>query len=343
METITHFVSIKLKNEALSNINITSRTWKSLTLGYPCSNPHKCDAYILDIRPGKYRFECWGSRGGASHNSQSGYGGYTSGKIVFHKSKRLYVYVGNPGYFNAMKNLENNHNYAYSGGATDVRLVSGAKWWDISSLISRIMVAAGGGGSEWHASVGGNAGGLEGGESVSATTNSGTETYRDHCPGAKQASGSECTPFQNNGKTYKPSSGEFGGSIDPTQSLDSKDYGGMGGGGYYGGTSYPYAFAGSGGSSFISGHDGCDAVENNIETIKHTHQSIHYSGLYFTHTEMIKGSEQMPLPNSNSKGTFFDSGYFRITLLDLVTSAEKVHHILYHVIITLTCSNSDCC
>ena len=48
-----------------------------------------------------------------------------------------------------------------------------------------------------------------------------------------------------------------------------------------------------GGSSFISGHNGCDAIkEESIENnIIHTGQSVHYSGLYFTDTVMIDGEE----------------------------------------------------
>ncbi len=44
-----------------------------------------------------------------------------------------------------------------------------------------------------------------------------------------------------------------------------------------------------GGSSFISGHEGCDAIkeESTENNIIHTGQSIHYSGLYFTNTLMI--------------------------------------------------------
>mgnify|MGYP003762511417 CR=1 FL=1 len=49
------------------------------------------------------------------------------------------------------------------GGATDVRLVSTEEWYDNVSQISRIMVAAGGGGAEWAGFKGGNGGEIVGG------------------------------------------------------------------------------------------------------------------------------------------------------------------------------------
>ena len=327
MGLIQQFVAISLQDPTISSINITHLEYKSLTLGYPCSNKHICSAYIIDVQPGKYRFECWGSRGTGTHNLQAGYGGYTSGDIVFHSPKRLFVYVGNPGYFNALKYLEVQKNEGHPGGATDVRLEMGNKWWDMPGLISRIMVAGGGGGCEFHASVGGNAGGINGGQSLSGTSNIGDTTFKEPCPGAKQTSGAQCPSYTINQKTYKPTPGEFGASLDPTSSLTIKDYGGIGGGGYYGGTSYPYAFAGSGGSSFISGHKGCNSVENNADKITHTGSSIHYSGIFFTNTKMIEGSKSMPLPTSSSNGIYFGSGSFRITLLAAFTKRAMPHQL----------------
>ena len=48
---------------------------------------------------------------------------------------------------------------------------------------------------------------------------------------------------------------------------------------------------GADGSSFISGHNGCDAIkeESTENNIIHTGQSVHYSGMYFTDTVMIDG------------------------------------------------------
>lgn len=86
-----------------------------------------------------------------------------------------------------------------------------------------------------------------------------------------------------------------------------------------------------GGSSFISGHEGCDAIkEERIENnIIHTGQSIHYSGLYFTNTLMIDGEgyrwtdkkeEQIGTPSHSDNSIIMgnsENGYARITLVSI--------------------------
>ena len=180
-----------------------------------------------------------------------------------------------------------------------IKLIVTKNWYVTESLISRIMVAGAGGGAEWAASIGGNGGGLIGGNS----------TYTDPdfytiCQGATQTSG------------------------------------GTGGGGYYGGTTYDYTFAGSGGSSFISGHEGCNAVENNVNEIIHTGQPNHYSGYVFQNTKMIDGNQTMPLIDSLTEEGIHDGfGAFRITILyspypiTTETIAYIMNVIFYSVII----------
>ena len=316
---IKNYVKISLQDNSISKMNVTV-TSRSFVLHYPCEDTSKCTPYVLDIKPGKYRFECWGSRGGQSHDSIPGYGGYVSGQIKIRKDTRFFVYIGATGYFNAI-NSSYPPGVATSGGATDVRIKTSDNWWDISSLISRIMVAGGGGGSEWEQSRGGHGGGLHGGSSLSSTRNVSEELIV--CEGASQTSGSKCPIIEN----HQPIPGIFGRSIDPLMVTSIKDPGGMGGGGYYGGTSYPFAFAGSGGSSFISGHEGCNAVKyNDDNTIMHTGQSIHYSGINFTKTVMIQGNNAMPIPTSKNVGFHYDYGAFRITLLESPTKRQKSRH-----------------
>ena len=64
-----------------------------------------------------------------------------------------------------------------------------------------------------------------------------------------------------------------------------------GGNGYYPAGAAACTNGSGGGSSFISGHDGCDAINKNstFGNIIHTGQSIHYSGYQFTNTIMIDG------------------------------------------------------
>ena len=321
MKMIKNFVKISLKDSSKGQIKETIQTRKSIVLNYPCSDSSDCTPYILDVSKGVYKFESWGSKGGEwakdeNNKSTPGLGGYTAGTLFVSKSTKFFVYIGNIGFFNAIKELKSDNSYIYStpGGATDVSLNYSENWWDNYSLISRIMVAAGGGGAEWTASIGGNGGGLTGGESISAKHASDSEVYEKHCPGATQTSGSECISFGS----YSSFRGEFGsaGKTEPFMDQLGEDYGGFGGGGYYGGTSYTYAYAGSGGSSFISGHKGCDAVKEQTESIEHTGQPNHYSGFVFTNTKMISGNETMPLPTSPTKeGIHSGKGAFRITLI----------------------------
>ena len=281
---------------------------KFILLKYPCDVSTTCQPYELKISPGAYKFECWGAKGKMwqerTDRSFPGLGAYTKGNIIFEKNTILYIYVGATGLFNSVN--RNNNGY-FGGGATDVRLTKTNNWYDMESLISRIMVAAGGGGAEWNNSIGGNGGELEGGSSKPTYYNG--EYFQFTCAGATQTQGSDCNTCQES-IAHK---GTFGmaGNIGY-----SSDAGGQGGGGYYGGTSYNKSYAGSGGSSFISGHPGCDAVKDNAEYIEHTGHPFHYSSLVFTGTQMIGGNKTMPLPDG-SVGIFSEfDGAFRISLIE---------------------------
>ena len=103
-----------------------------------------------------------------------------------------------------------------------------------------------------------------------------------------------------------------------------------GGSGYYGGAPGDHS-GGAGGSSFISGHNGCDAVaESSTSTnIIHTGQSIHYSNYKFTNTTMIDGEgyswttekgSQTGMPTHDGTGTMTGNkgaGYAKITLIEM--------------------------
>ncbi len=84
-----------------------------------------------------------------------------------------------------------------------------------------------------------------------------------------------------------------------TKKGDGYSGGGPGGKGYYdGGEGFYYKSgsdliknSGGGGSSFISGHIGCDALD---EKGIHTGQPYHYSGLYFKETSIGVHQERLP-------------------------------------------------
>ena len=235
---------------------------------------------------GKYKIELWGAQGGGDGSFIGGKGAYTSGEIDLSKNTELYVYVGqydggfnNGGYTRWYEWLTNSGYFYAGGGATDVRLKSGS--WDLfDGLKSRIMVAAGGGGAVTYYTYqhGGSGGGLIGydGAFVGADGRNAT--------GGTQTSGGEIG-IVSLGNAY------FGKAFyDTVRGLHS-----IGGSGYYAGGSGSHGAntigSGAGGSSYISGHNGCNSIaELSTESlITHTGNSIHYSGYGFTNTKMIDG------------------------------------------------------
>ncbi|HBE8777360.1 TPA: hypothetical protein KM469_003572 [Clostridioides difficile] len=190
----------------------------------------------VTLKPGRYKFECWGARGGASGTPFEsgfyyGYGGYCSGELTLKKETTLYLYVGLDG----RKGYPfNGGGYAAScsgGGATDIRLVGGT-WDNEQSLLSRIIVAGGGGGC-YDAYDGGGGGGLKGGigrgwngrPTFGGTQYEGGRSIPDDgsCDGlfGKGATPSKPSPYTGGG------GGWYGGAC-----ADSSKYGSGGGSGY---------------------------------------------------------------------------------------------------------------
>ena len=256
---------------------------------------------------GIYKVELWGAEGGSDYSGvMASLGSYVSGNIILKAQTRLYVYVGESPRYGSMSCYDTNPNTAFNsshygscavgGGATDVRIVLGNDWDDFKSLKSRIMVAGAGGGGIYVGS-GGAGGGLIGYSGIGFNS---TVKYSIGIGGSQKSS-------------------YFAKSLRATT---------IGGGGYYAGNPGYGANAG-GGSSFISGHNGCDAIkeESTEDNIIHTGQSIHYSGLYFTNTVMIDGEGYkwtdkkegyvgMPSHSDNSTITGNSgNGYARITLV----------------------------
>ena len=224
---------------------------------------------------GLYQIELWGAGGGiaptATNTSQS-LGGYAKGTIELTENQKLYVYVGEKPSYTSSDCYEDNPNNAFNasiygsctggGGATDIRLTNG-NWYNFDSLKSRIMVASGAGGIHYSGGQNGDAGGLIGYDGE-GTAVPGTG-YNPHVG----IGGSQTNLYFGNDLSHSTTSG---------------------GGGYYTGSG-GYAANAGGGSSFISGHDGCDAITENSteENIVHTKTSFHYSGLSFTNTQIIDG------------------------------------------------------
>lgn len=247
---------------------------------------------------GNYIVELWGASG-----EKNAYGAYTKGVISLTKGEKLYIYTGQAastaGSATAFNNGTGSSGGWNGGGATDIRLTGGA-WNNFASLKSRIMVAGAGGSG----TTPGAAGGLTGYSGKG--TAGGTQT-------------------------------KFGSSSYTASSFGIANGGCTGGNGYYPGGGSACATGAGGGSSFISGHDGSNAIaESSVSgKIVHTGQSIHYSGYKFTDTLMIDGmgyewtsTKQGLMLMPNPKGGTFASGigysgngYARITpLTDEITN-----------------------
>lgn len=279
---------------------------------------------------GNYKIELWGASGGDvdidSVNYQGGLGGYTSGIINLTENQALYVYVGGSassyagGYNGGASGGQGaDGKYTGGGGATDIRLVNGL-WNDFGSLKSRIMVAAGGAGTGFYYGniiKGGEGGGISGyGGEISSCN---ADYIHNLATGGNNLTGGMGVD----------GTGYFGYSKKDMQ----LQYGTGGGSGYYGGgvggDTHCNVSSGAGGSSFISGHNGCDAIkkESTEDNIIHTGGSIHYSGYYFIDTIMIDGKgykwtdkkEEYVGMSSHDGSTKivgnYGNGYARITLL----------------------------
>ena len=273
---------------------------------------------------GVYKIELWGAAGGknlvdnaytSSYSKYGGNGAYTSGNIVLNEGEKLYVYVGCKGKdgkkstivaggYNGGGRGDYDHSddeaSASGGGASDVRLVSG-EWNDFDSLKSRIMVAGGGGGAS-DGLAGGYAGTLKGQDTT-------------YSKGGSQTTG------------YKFGIGQDGVYVDSNVDVAG------GGGGYFGGYSNSsgsantYKTAGAGGSSFVSGCNGCVAISNESieDDIIFLNSNIHYSNYKFENIIMKSGNEEMPDYGSDKTITGNSSnGYAKISLVKKINYFTKI-------------------
>ena len=251
---------------------------------------------------GTYKIECWGARGGGNSSDEHGNGAYTEGLINLSKGGELYLYVGSRGTSGESTGIYSSdgtfnggggytgysdYNCATGGGATDIRLISG-NWNDFNSLKSRIMVAAGAGGII----VGGNSNGgtLNSSDVITNYTDAAYTTADSNVSGSSQTSGYSLGIGQTSTRAG-------------------------GGGGYYSGKAVQ--LSGAGGSSFISGYPGCNAISKSSTStnIIHTGSPNHYSGYVFTNMEMIAGDSSMPSPAGGTETGHSGNGYARITFV----------------------------
>lgn len=170
------------------------------------------------------------------------------------------------------------------------------------------MVAAGGGGSDCYSA--GDGGALE------STTYGNDDHPVQYLPGGANqthpGTGGKCNGYSQG----YPGAFGVGGRGYCYTFTENCDSAGSGGGGYFGGGGIASVGGGTGGSSFISGYEGCDAISK--ETDAPTGQPVHYSGLMFSLGRMFAGFEEMPSFNNIENATQIGNtghGFARITYL----------------------------
>ena len=225
---------------------------------------------------GTYKIELWGASGAIPDSQDyisNSLGSYTNGIIESNKDDNYYIYIGQSGDHNNQVTYNGGGaggytNGASGGGATDIRISNG-EWNNVNSLITRIMVAAGGGGSGVYNYSGQNSssGGLIGYKGNYYAGHGDRSAYGS---GGTQISGGAAgnNIYSATGTNYAGSFG-IGGS---SYSTSSSGGAAGGGGGWYGGGAGGGCQAGGaghgggGGSSYISGHTGCVAVTSLSDT-----------------------------------------------------------------------------
>ena len=272
-------------------------------LGTEDSNPdgykYNASYYAYEVpTTGTYKIELWGAQGGSIDGVDGGFGAYTSGNIHLTAGEKLYFYVGSQGAYGkagynggAVPNIGTG-----GGGATDVRYFSSTptsddlKWNSFNGLKSRIMVAAGGGGAVRTGAKGAGAGGLNG--YIGTNDGWGCDLSYNTTAATQTAAGLTLNHESSN------SGFGYAGYRTPAGGYENGNGGQAtgGGGGYYGGASacghgYSCLFSANGGSSFISGYTGCNAISSSStsDNIVHTGTPNHYSGKVFTNAVMIDG------------------------------------------------------
>ena len=289
---------------------------------------YKNSPYSYYFKAGFYLFELWGASGGGS---DPGYGAYVSGILKLETRTKLFIFTGQKGVngkSTAFNGGGRGHIYGGSGGgSTDVR-IKGGKWDDFESLKSRIIVAGAGGGSQpiHYRSKGGDAGIFEGNEGSYNSTRGFTVTL---AKGGSQIKGGIAGQSRDNG-----CDGEFGIGGNSAENGNSNG----GGSGYFGGgggaTTDDTVGSGAGGSSFVSGLEGCKPVleSSTKDDMKFSSLPFHYSGLVFMNISYKDGS--MTRWDNNGKVDIT----LLLNLRDKFFTCKKqnvgIHNILFFLMVT---------
>ena len=251
---------------------------------------------------GTYKLEVWGAQGYTINSYMGGYGGYSTGKIIFSKNQEIYLFVGEKGkgglanntryssYPNSLNAIAgDNVSYIGSGGGSTHIALENSLISQITKLEKLIIVSGGGGASTWTSGnywsgTGGSGGGFKG--------NSGQSNISNFLPGGGGTQNSGGNSGSNG------TAGNFG------LSELTNPSGSCGGGGYYGGGT-SWGSAGGGGSGYIG---------NTLLTEKSMYcYNCQESNEISTKTISTTCTSATPIANCAKQG----NGYARITLISL--------------------------
>lgn len=275
------------------------------------------------LTPGAYKLECWGAQGGNINQSNGTYGnggkgGYSTGILNVSTNTTIYITVGGQGQngilntrtaggFNGGGDGYGTNNSGVGGGgggASDISLMSPVfshssyfinNIRDTNSLLSRIIVAGGGGSAGYdvrnNAANGGAGGGTTGQDGLSNRVYHGT--------GGKQ------TTFGTGGSSEEPNrysvQAKFGCGASASNSTDVAP---GGGGGWYGGGLHCDSAGGGSGYVYTS------ATASNYPS-----GCLLNSTYYLSNAQTIAGNKSFPSPTGSTETGHSGNGHVKITKL----------------------------
>lgn len=275
------------------------------------------------LTPGRYKLECWGAQGGNSNQSNGTYGnggkgGYSTGILNVSTNTTIYITVGGQGQngvlntrtaggFNGGGDGYGTNNFGVGGeggGASDISLMSPVfshssyfinNIRDTNSLLSRIIVAGGGGSAGYDVSNNAANGGAGGG----TTGQDGLSNRVYHGTGGKQ------TTFGTGGSSEEPNrysvQAKFGCGASASNSTDVAP---GGGGGWYGGGLHCDSAGGGSGYVYTS------ATASNYPS-----GCLLNSTYYLSNAQTIAGNKSFPSPTGSTETGHSGNGHVKITKL----------------------------
>ena len=275
------------------------------------------------LTPGRYKLECWGAQGGNSNQSNGTYGnggkgGYSTGILNVSTNTTIYITVGGQGQngvlntrtaggFNGGGDGYGTNNSGVGGGgggASDISLMSPVfshssyfinNIRDTNSLLSRIIVAGGGGSAGYDVSNNAANGGAGGG----TTGQDGLSNRVYHGTGGKQ------TTFGTGGSSEEPNrysvQAKFGCGASASNSTGVAP---GGGGGWYGG-----------GLHCDSAGGGSGYVYTPTTASNYPSGCLLNSAYYLSNAQTIAGNQSFSSPTGGTETGHSGNGYVRITKL----------------------------